>query len=443
MHAVRFLLFLLLVLPSAAQAARGTPWSEPFADAEDVAEAAAKVERYRDEAYVVLHDEARFTVDDEGRVTQEWRLVYRIESDAGLEYADSVEVTWHPWYQEQPEVRARVVLPSGEVAELDPSTLNEFRPESDGSIYSDLRGLEGPLPRLEVGAVVERVYITREHRPFFSAGAVYEYSLAWAGPALAREVELVHPADRPVQVLGLGLGKALKSRKSKGQVIWHASLGFSKEAPDSPTFLPRDAQPGPALLFSTGSSWGEVAAAYSARVDEQLAGEDLSELAETAMGDATDPREQVDRALAFVHDRVRYTGLELGENSQIPVSPSTTLERGYGDCKDQSTLLVGLLRARGIDASVALLRAGSWFDVRPELPGLRAFDHAIVYVNDLDLWIDPTDSYAAAGELRPGSEGRLSLVARPGVEELVLTPRRSADDNYVDWSSRSSTRSMR
>jgi len=92
-----------------------------------------------------------------------------------------------------------------------------------------------------------------------------------------------------------------------------------------------------------------------------------------------------------------------------------TLARRFGDCKDQSALLVKLLRTAGHPAHLALLRTGSAEDVDPELPGLGSFDHAIVYVaGDVPLWIDPTDAYSGHGELPLHDQGRRALVAAPG-----------------------------
>ena len=141
------------------------------------------------------------------------------------------------------------------------------------------------------------------------------------------------------------------------------------------------------------------------------------------MGDATSRDEVVDRALRWVVTNVRYTGLEFGKQALVPVAPGRTLERGFGDCKDQSTLLVGILRERGVDAHVALLNAGEWYDVPATLPGLGLFDHAIVHVGGREpLWADPTDRHSRAGVLPEADQGRLALVASPTTRKPTRTP---------------------
>src|SRR5205823_9097961 len=118
-------------------------------------------------------------------------------------------------------------------------------------------------------------------------------------------------------------------------------------------------------------------------------------MARETVGDARDQNTRIERLLERVHKDIRYTGLEFGEASIVPSRPAETLKRRYGDCKDQATLLVALLRAAGIPAQVALLDTGPGTDIEPELPGLGSFDHAIVFVpGPRPVWIDPTDEVA-------------------------------------------------
>ncbi|MBI3191681.1 MAG: transglutaminase family protein, partial [Pedosphaera parvula] len=126
-------------------------------------------------------------------------------------------------------------------------------------------------------------------------------------------------------------------------------------------------------------------------VDEQIGAANVERLAKEALGGAETKEAVAEQLLARLHREVRDTGVEFGEAALIPRTPTETLTRKYGDCKDQATLLIALLREAGVEAHVALLSTGPGPDVERELPGLGAFDHAIVYVlGKPPLWIDPT-----------------------------------------------------
>ncbi|HEX2059562.1 MAG TPA: transglutaminase domain-containing protein, partial [Thermoanaerobaculia bacterium] len=158
-------------------------------------------------------------------------------------------------------------------------------------------------------------------------------------------------------------------------------------------------------------------------VDKQIADADLQKLVRNAIGNATDRREVVAKLLAAVQKDIRYAGVEIGEGSIVPRTPKQVLANKYGDCKDKASLLVAMLRIAGFPAHVALLNAGSGFDVLPELPSLAYFNHAIAVVDgDPAIWVDPTDVFARAGELPVSDQGRLALIARPETTTLTKTP---------------------
>ena len=142
-----------------------------------------------------------------------------------------------------------------------------------------------------------------------------------------------------------------------------------------------------------------------------------------------------DRLLAWLRQRVRYTGVSFGDSPIVPQPPAETLRREQGDCKDQATLLVALLRAAGIESRVALVRTRPGPDVRPELPGLGPFDRAVVYApGDPDLWVDPAAGYSRAGELPFQTQGRLALIAGQATKGLMPTPVSEAEANRVEES---------
>ena len=123
--------------------------------------------------------------------------------------------------------------------------------------------------------------------------------------------------------------------------------------------------------------------------------------------------------------------MEFGKGAIVPRSSRETLARRYGDCKDQATLLVAMLRVAGIRAHVALLRTGRYGDVAPALPGLGDFDHAIVYVpGDRPLWIDPSARCAPAGYLPLMDQDRWAMLASPETRELIRTAADGLQDQH-------------
>lgn len=377
----------------------------------------------------LLLSETTVTWLDVGRRQEETRLVYVVDTPAGVSGWGMVGARWSSWYQDRPVVEARVIAPDGRVERLDPSQLAEASGTAvDATMVTDQHKLQGPLPRLVPGSVVEERVIVTDRRPYADgARSVVAYLVANTPPERSR-VRLIAPTSIPLtwRVDDSAVVPVVETKEGRTVIT------VDQHHPEG-AVAPEPMAPGdigfPRLTATSGRAWGPLAASYARIVDEALAGADLAGRAAAARGALTDPRARAE-ALLREAQKIRYVGLELGERAVVPARPSEVLARGYGDCKDVATLLVGLLRADGFKADVALLRVGPGTDVAPDAPGLESFSHAIVHTSGpIELWIDPTSHFAHVGELPTGDEARWALIANAKTKGLVQTPRSPASAN--------------
>jgi transglutaminase-like putative cysteine protease len=368
-------------------------------------------------------------------------MIYRVDSPDGVENWAASSASWQPWYQAQPVIRARVVTRDGREHLLDQGLLRDAAARSgDNQIYDDSHVTQGPLPAIEVGAVVEEEITLRDEKPFFAAGVVYREYIGRPVPVLHTRVVIDAPETLPLKHHVRLLPNAQASeRRANGRVIWTLDHGLIEAQDAMAPNLPPDQPSWASVEFATGASWESVAASYLAATEPRIRQEDarplLAGLKAPRSGlKQSASREYIARLVERLHREVRYTGVEFGEARLVPEYPAETLRRKFGDCKDKSTLLVAALRASGIDAYLALLSAGSGQDVMADLPGLGMFDHAIVYIpatspDDQDLWIDATTEYARVGTLPAADADRLALVIRAGEKSLIRTPGLKSADN--------------
>jgi tetratricopeptide (TPR) repeat protein/transglutaminase-like putative cysteine protease len=428
--AIPLLAILAVVAPRGARCAE--PWAgAPLSgDPQAILAAARALTPPKGVPVDVLLEEGTFVYDERGAATFTYRLVYRpLSRDAARSWA-RVERGWSPWYQARPEIRARVITPSGDVHLLDPRTLVEAGAgDADEELYSDRKVLQGPLPAVVADAIVEEVTVVRDLNPFFDAGAITRFWFGQVNPIRQVRLRIEAPRSLPVRWAARGGDlRPVESERDGRRVL----LFEQRDLPPRPAlepFPPRDTELAPHVAFTTGRSWEEVARRYSDVVDARLKGSELAGIVGRVVPAGTPRPVAVRLLVAWLHQNVRYTGLEFGEAAIVPTQPDETLTRRYGDCKDLSLLLVGLLRAAGLEANVALLRT-QWFEVSPELPGLGEFDHAIVRVDGKEpIWIDATDPFSPPGRLPPPDEGRLALVASARTRGLVATPATRSTDN--------------
>ena len=379
-----------------------------------------------------LLEEQRISIDDRGCRRIQSRSVYRYDQASALKNWNDVSCGWAPWHQKRPAIRARVIAPDGRVNYLDPATLGEYSVGQGGDgVFESRKRLAGPLPQLETGAIVELETVVEDASPAFTAGSFGVYDLWETVPLLKARLFLEQPEGRPLHWKVWGLpGRVPMIVTRDGRTTLSLEVGPSDPPPKAEANQDPAAEPPPSIGFSTCVSWADVARGYLALMSGADLPADINARLAERVGRDSDPRAALPKILAFLHERVRYTGVEFGSASIIPRPPAETLARGYGDCKDKACLLVALLRAVGIPARLALVDSGYGGAADPGLPGLGVFDHAIVQVPGPDpLWIDATAEFARAGELPFGDQGRPALIIDSATEGLVRTPELEAAGN--------------
>lgn len=431
-------LWLLVGWPCCSAAAE-YPWEQSplAADPQEVLQAAEKVTVPDHASIQFLWQSLELEVDADGRQTSIARGVFRcFDRETANQWA-WIDATWSPWYQERPEVSARVILPSGRAIKLDPSTIADVPADtSHATVLTDDKTMRAPLPAVRVGCIVETQVITRGKQAFFAAGDALRHHVNPFNYVHRWRFQVSLPAGVPFQLGHRGLDVEPTTSTAAGRTTWTVLLQDTEPIERFPFNLPADQALVPHVTISTGVSWAKVAEAYARVVDQRLQDQDLETYLQQVAGEDMPRDDRIAELLQLTRDYVRYTGLEFGEAAIVPHPPSEVLRRGYGDCKDQATVLVALLRKCGIDAHVALLLAGVGEDIMPDHPGMGIFNHAIVYIpGEKPLWIDPTAEFYPLGQLPIRDQHRLALVASSDTDQLERTPASTSRQNakYQLW----------
>ncbi|MGI5863711.1 MAG: DUF3857 domain-containing protein [Myxococcales bacterium] len=424
---------LAAVLAFGSALAASDPFAEPplTSDPSGLLSAVNALPAPGDESNDFVLWEVLVRFDEKGRRSFTARSIYRPLQAEAVRALGSVRAVWSPWNEERPTLDARVVTADGRVFRLDPKTIGEA-PVNEGSpqIFDDRRILRAPLPGVEPNAVVEEVVVSRETEPPFDAGITT--TLAISDPATIRRARVVVEAPKSLPLRYSLRGTSAKPRRTVSGELQRLVLELESIKPpkDIEPFLSPRLALVPTFAVSTGESWKAVGARYAKLVEAQLLGAELSDIVERVAAGEKRPEEIAARLTDWLQQTIRYTGVHFGQAKIVPRTPAETLARGFGDCKDMSTLLVGLLRKAGVPAHVALISLEG--DVDEDLPGLGQFDHAIVYVPEKKpLWIDPTNPSVAHGVIPIPLQGKLALVTGTGANKLVRTPVSRPSDNLL------------
>jgi hypothetical protein len=156
-------------------------------------------------------------------------------------------------------------------------------------------------------------------------------------------------------------------------------------------------------------------------------------LMDSLVAETDDKRELIDRLHHVLAGKSRYVAIEIGIGSWQPSKSEEAFKRGYGDCKDLSTMYASMLEYSGIEAKPVLLLTRSDGFIDPDFPVINRFNHAILFaVADNDtVWIDPTCQTCEVGDLLAHDEDTYVLVIDSTSSGLIKTPRSIPENNLV------------
>jgi transglutaminase-like putative cysteine protease len=356
------------------------------------------------------------------------RYVQRLLSQADVDSAAQVTIEIDPGH-EKVLLHGVRVLRDGRVidklADARRSLLNRESELEDGLINGRVT-LHVLLQDVRVGDVLDYSYTSDRVDPISERGYYGGFTTQWALPVRHSRLRVLEPADRTLQVKDLSGGPAPVRARRNGwnETVW--------DVRDVVALSDESARPSwhfryPRIELSEFADWNAVRdwalpmyaiePRKDAAMDALLAG----------LRAEPDEKQRILRALRFVQDDIRYTGLEIGAGAWRPSQPGVVLARRYGDCKDKVLLLTTLLQTLGIEAWPALVHSSAGRGLKDRLPSPGAFDHVIAKVrsNGADYWLDATTSgQGGALDTLVQADFGPALLLAPGASGLAQIPER-------------------
>jgi hypothetical protein len=401
---------------------------------------------------VVLNDEARVTISDDGKITTVKTYAIRILTREGRHYAVATE-SYQTDSGKVREMRAWLIRPSGDPKRYGKNeTLDVASATND--VYNEARYKSiNASSDADAGMVFGYETVTEE-RTYFNQDV---WSFQGRLPVLFSRMVLTLPSNWRASSVVFNHAKIEPTI---------AGTTYSWELRNLPPIDPEPASPkvtnlAPRIAISyfpaegartngsrTFDTWAEVSRWYSELSDGQAVPSDaLIAKARQLTGSAKTELEKIHAIARYAQD-IQYISIQMGTGRFRPHAASDVFVKSYGDCKDKANLMRAMLKAINISSHLVLIYSGDATYVREEWASPTWFNHCIIAVKVSDetqsptvlvhptfgrlLVFDATDDNTPLGDLPDYLQGSFALVAAGDNGALVRMPTTSPEANLLD-----------
>jgi transglutaminase-like putative cysteine protease len=198
-------------------------------------------------------------------------------------------------------------------------------------------------------------------------------------------------------------------------------------------------------------NWTDVSQWVTGLVEPMVAFNDsMAARANALVVDANSEMDKIE-AIARFCQGINYISIQtgIGRGGGYQPHPATeTFAKGYGDCKDKTSLMRAMLKAIGIDSWPVAVFSGDRLYVREEWPSPQQFNHSIIAVRVTEpfeapailnheklgrlLIFDPTDIHTRLGEIPGRIQGGSALLVAGKMGGLFNVPETSPQANRTE-----------
>ncbi len=403
---------------------------------------------------VVLLDESRVTINDEGKVKTVNTYAIRILTKEGRSAALAREV-YQTKTGKMRELKAWLIPATGKVIEYGKKDAVDIA-ANENDVYNEYR-LRTISARedAQVGDVFGYEAISEETTVFTQ----FDWTFQARFPVIASRFTITSPELWSVESITFNRAHIAPTMNGNTQTWELRHLPPIEPCPNSPPlssvvprlavnlFPPANAK---TTFGRSFKSWGDVSAWAFEATDSQANLNDAlvikaKELAAPIQNEAKTEFEKV-QAIARYAQSVRYISIQTNiarGGGYRPHAATDVFAKNYGDCKDKANLMRAMLKAIGIESYLVSIYAGDATYVRAEWPSPQQFNHCIIAVKvsaattaesivQDSTWgrlliFDPTDEHTPFGTLPDHEQDSLALIIAGANGALVKMPGASAE----------------
>ena len=341
------------------------------------------------------------------RQSRFYRFAQKILNESQLQQASQISVDFDPSYQTVSLHRLTIHRDNKQINKLSTTKVSLIRREKDleNSIFDGRKTATLILEDVRMSDIVEYAYTIEGSNPVFNNKNFGGFETQWGVPVKQVSYKLLVNSSEKL------FFKSHYSDSSFVKTVTPKHTLYEYKATDVPALYrdkntPSWFDPYPWIQFSSYRHWNELVNWALPLYQKPDNPTQTNYHALLDIGHELYQEQKIVKALDFVQDKIRYTGIEVGIGSYKPNKPDLVLSRRFGDCKDKVLLFISILNSWGIKAEPVLVNTKRTKDLENFLPSPTIFNHVIARVeyDGSVYWLDPTMS---------GQEGSLNQIFQP------------------------------
>jgi len=382
------------------------------------------------EAAFTIYSHADLTIRPDRTVRKVMDLHITIQKEAAIRAVGQQQLSYIEGMETLTILEAYTQKADGRRIDVDPSQIitTDLGSGVNFSFLRDQKVRSTIFPDLSIGDTIVLKAAIDKSQDFFPSQFSEQFIFPRFAPYVDATVTVTIPKEVAVkvQVKGDDISQAIDEDDSvRRHVITYMSRGTLSDPPGALSIWDRESY----VLVSSLSDHAELGRAYwSAAAPKAVVTPQIQAIADQVTSGLSDRRAQAEALDLWVKRNIRYVAVYLGTGRWQPHAADEVLKNRYGDCKDHAILLAALLAAKGIGSEQVLINLGNAY-VLPEVAAKAPFNHAIIYIPELDLYDDPTASQAAFGVLHEQAYDKPVVHGGPAGGRLARTPVMRADDH--------------
>lgn len=291
--------------------------------------------------------------------------------------------------------------------------------------YTAFKFFSMTMPSLEKGSIIEFQLLISSPRPKVEGIFCDTYSPRGVLPVLESSYVLNIPEEVNLQYALLNINVDVKKfDQGVGRKVYKFLASPGPSIKIEPSMPPRREVAGE-VIITTAKSWDDIAGWWHNLIkDKSSVTPDIQAHVDQLVKGTASNKEKIRKIFADVTDNIRYVGYNFGYTVYEPADAAFVFKNKYGDCKDQTILLLAMLKAAGIKAHTALALSGLGLRTQKETPTVGEFNHVIAVAQDenAEYFLDPTLKKYPFGVLPPWLENRYLMHVKEGVASFELLP---------------------